>query len=102
MTEYDNTNRGTLGKNDRKEQPSHADYRGKLNVEGREYWLNAWIKEGPNGKFFSLSVKPKDDQPKDMNSKARNSYTPGGKVVREDPISTGRGRNEDMNDDIPF
>lgn len=60
---YDNTNSGALFKNDRKEQPTHADYRGSINIEGREYWLNAWIKPvkaDPSKRFMSLSVKPKD------------------------------------------
>ena len=59
---YDNTNRGTLNKNDRKEKPTHADYRGQINISGTDYWLDAWIKDGPKGKFMSLSVKPKEDR----------------------------------------
>ena len=62
MTQFDPTNRGTLFKNDRKESDSHADYRGTINVNGEEFWLNAWIKDGKNGKFMSLSVKPKEQQ----------------------------------------
>jgi hypothetical protein len=57
---YDNTNRGTLGRNKRKEQDSHPDYSGKINVDGRDYWLSGWLKESNGEKFFSLSVKPKD------------------------------------------
>lgn len=59
---YDNTNSGALFKNDRKEQPTHADYRGQININGVEYWLNAWIKpvkSDPSKRFMSLSVKPK-------------------------------------------
>lgn len=62
MTQYDNTNRGTLFKNDRKEKDTHADYNGSINIDGKEFWLNAWIKEGKIGKFMSLSVKPKEQQ----------------------------------------
>lgn len=68
MTQYDNTNTGMLAKNDRKEKDTHPDYRGSINVEGVEYWLSGWIKEGKAGgkfegrKFFSLSLQPKDGQ----------------------------------------
>ena len=61
MTQYDNTNRGSLFKNDRKSADTHADYTGSLNVEGKEVWINAWIKESKSGtKFMSLSVRPKE------------------------------------------
>jgi len=61
MTQYDNTNRGALFRNDRKESETHADYRGSVNVDGHDYWLSAWLKTDKNGqKYFSLSVKLKD------------------------------------------
>ena len=40
----DNTNRGTLAKNEKKIEPTHADYNGQLNLEGTDYWINGWIK----------------------------------------------------------
>lgn len=61
MAEYDNTNRGVLFKNERKEKDTHANYRGNINVGGTEFWLDAWIKTGTKGKFMSLSIKPKDN-----------------------------------------
>jgi len=67
--EYDNTNRGTLGKNANKKSDSHPDYSGQLNIDGVDYWLSGWLKESKKdgSKFFSLAVKPKDSKP----SKAR-------------------------------
>lgn len=63
---YDNTNTGILRRNARKEKETHPDHTGSINVEGKEYWVSAWIKtagEGskiPGQKFFSLALKPKD------------------------------------------
>jgi len=65
MTEYDNTNRGVIFKNDRKEKPTHPDYKGNLDVGGEQFWVSAWIKKGKNGDFISFSVKAKD-APRDM------------------------------------
>ncbi len=52
-------NTGTLFKNNRKTEPNHSDYNGTMKIDGIEYWLNAWVKDGARGKFFSLSIKPK-------------------------------------------
>ena len=59
--EYDNTNRGSLFKNDRKDDAKFPDYKGSINVDGTDYWLSAWIKVSKDGnKFMSLSVKNKN------------------------------------------
>ncbi len=59
--EYENTNRGSLFKNDRKDYAKFPDYKGSVNVEGVEYWLSAWIKLSKDGqKFMSLSIKNKN------------------------------------------
>ena len=63
MTEFDNTNRGALFANDKRETDLHPTHTGSINVEGVDYWLNAWVKTSKAGrKFFSLSVKPKEPQ----------------------------------------
>lgn len=104
MTEYDNTNRGVLFKNDRKDSDKHPDYKGNINVNGVEFWLSAWIKEGQKGKFMSLSIQPKEAQ-----QQAPTSQRAAPK--RPDPISSGRQPqrqnilpdDDDMDGDrIPF
>ena len=59
MSDY--TNHGILFRNGRKQPGTkQPDWRGKLNVAGVEYELGGWVREGRNGKFISLSVKPAD------------------------------------------
>jgi hypothetical protein len=84
---YDNTNRWTLNKNDRKEKDSHPDYKGSLNVDGVDYWIDGWIKEGANGKFISGSLKRKEAR-------------------RVDPATSGFPTTDaypvGIDDDVPF
>jgi hypothetical protein len=88
MMAYDNTNRWTLNKNDRKEKDTHPDYKGSLNVNGVDYWIDGWIKDSANGKFISGSLKPKD---------ARGNGTPGAPA----PAPTA-AFDTDLDDDVPF
>lgn len=61
MNTFDNTNRGALFKNTRKETDKHPDYSGSINVGGSDFWLSGWLQTDKNGnKYFSLSVKQKD------------------------------------------
>jgi uncharacterized protein (DUF736 family) len=81
--EYDNSNRGSLFKNDRKDDAKFPDYKGSINVDGTDYWLSAWIKVSKDGaKFMSLSVK---------NKNADASLQPKKKV-----------KQEEFEDDVPF
>lgn len=60
--EYDNTNRGALFKNSEPKTDKSPEYTGSINVDGKEFYLNGWVKDGKKGKFFSLSVKPKEQK----------------------------------------
>jgi uncharacterized protein (DUF736 family) len=82
---YDNRDRGALFKNDRKDGDKSPDYKGSLNFNGTECWLNAWIKTSKDGvKYMALSVKPKLDKP-------------------AKPERTYEQRRDDFHDDeIPF
>lgn len=62
---YDNTNSVIIYKNDRRRDEKDAEYTGTVNVDGREFWINLWVKEGKPGtklagkKFFSGKVRAK-------------------------------------------
>jgi hypothetical protein len=91
MTEYDNTNRGSIWKNEKKEKDTHPDFTGSLNVGGVEYWVSAWKRRedaSPKAPALSFSVKPKDEQ----------------QPQRQPPNKTraGASSNHDMDDEIPF
>lgn len=65
MSEYDNTNRGAIWKNEDKEDDRHPDFKGSLNVNGEEFWVSAWRrKEGASLKAPALSfqIKPKEEK----------------------------------------
>ena len=57
-------NAGALSRNKDKSEPdanpAWPDYKGSVRIEGRDYWLAGWIKDGTHGKFLSLAVKPKE------------------------------------------
>ena len=56
-------NSGTIFRNNRKEKDTHPDHTGTALIDGREYWISAWVKESQKGgKFFSLAFKPKEER----------------------------------------
>lgn len=92
---YDNTNTGILARNDRKEKDTHPDFSGSINIDGVEYWLSGWTREGKPGsklegkRYFSLAVKPKE------------AAAPAPAQRRPPPGRSG-GMREDPDGDIPF
>ena len=86
MTEqYDDTNRGVLFKNDRKETERQPDYTGKINVKGTEQRLAGWIRQSKAGKSF-LSISVSDPMPED----------------RHDAAPEAKPTTDDLNDEVPF
>jgi hypothetical protein len=87
--EYDNTNRGSIWKNDKKETDSHPDFTGSLNVNGVEFWVSAWKRKpdaNEKAPALSFTVKPKEESGKKPSS----------------TTSSKAGSSDDFEDDIPF
>lgn len=108
---YDNTNKGTIAKNARKEQDTHPDIAGSLNVDGIDYWINGWLKK--NGKdgsaFYSLSVKPKEARRDADTRQQTHAVAPHPRRAAPDDRPTSYDRDDartgfarDLDDDLPF
>jgi len=48
MSNYDNTNSGVLFTNDKKGNEKAPEYKGKINIGGKDYDLAGWKKQGKN------------------------------------------------------
>jgi hypothetical protein len=97
MPQYDNTNRGVLFRNQRKQSGDNKpDYTGKLDVNGEEVFISGWVKEVKNGerageKFLSLAIQNK--------SQTNPPRAKPNKPAAENPIGDQQGFKDD---DIPF
>jgi hypothetical protein len=72
---------GSLFKNEKKTEEKHPQMQGSCLIDGVEYYVSAWTKEGTKGRFQSLAFKRKDAKPD----------------AKPAPASI-----EQMDDDIPF
>ena len=84
MDNYD-INRGVLFKNNRKEKETQPTHTGSINIEGKEYYLSAWVNESKSGnRYFSISAKAKGQS-------ADHQPSPQEEVVVDE-----------LNDEVPF
>ena len=89
---YDNRNKGSIWKNEKKEKDTHPDFTGTINVEGTEFWISAWKrKEGASPKSPALSFQVKRKEvPEQVKQAVRRS---------EDQPEPPKN---DFSDDIPW
>ena len=109
MAEYDDTNRGVLFPNDRKQKSSHPDFKGNCTVktpdgELIELWVSGWEKEGRKGPFLSLSFQLKEDKEEQEERPVKKSGGLFGKKAapQEETPKAKKPIEEDLDDSIPF
>ena len=84
---YENNNRGSVWRNERKEKDTHPDFTGQAKIDGVEFWVSAWKRKPdakPNAPALSFSVKPKEERQQEP---------------QHQPEQPAGG---DFDDDIPF
>ena len=70
-----NDNRGSIKKNKRKELDKHPDYRGSATIEGKQYYIAAWIKQKDGESFLSMNYQIKEEQAsKPQQAKSKSTY----------------------------
>lgn len=74
---YIDAGRGTLNRADNRNSEKSPEYYGKLEIDGTEYRLAAWVKENPKDgrKFFSIaaSIEQEESAPAEQQGNALNS-----------------------------
>jgi len=75
MSNYDNTNKGALFTNDQKGNEKAPNYKGKLNVNGKEYEIAGWVRQGKSGSFLSLTVAEPFKKANTSDNKSEIRYT---------------------------
>jgi len=85
MSNYDNTNRGAIFKNENK-QGSQPDYKGKINVDGKDKQISMWVTTSKEGKkFFSVQIS-EPYQPQQQAAQAPQAPQPTGDANWEDEM----------------
>jgi len=87
--EYDNENRGSIWKNEKKETEKHPDFTGSLNVNGQEFWVSAWKRrpdQSDKAPALSFSIKAKE----------------GATTQNAKQVPQNNGTGFDDGDSIPF
>lgn len=105
-------NSGTLGRNQRKQQPNHPDMAGSLSVQCphcqalTDYWLNGWLKESQQGgSFISVSVRvkqPRGEQRKPATQATADILGALGLGVQPPARGSSGPAKPEPDDDIPF
>ena len=93
---YDNTNRGSIWKNEKRPGKKDPDYRIEFNLDGQDFKVAIWKRAedaNPAAPPWSFKI----DRPQQSITEQALA-----KVRRPDQITSGRSLHDEIDDDIPF
>lgn len=94
--QYDNNLSGVLFKNDKDGNEKRPDYKGSAEIEGVQYWVSAWIRDGAKGKFMSMKYEAKEKQQSQQSQAPKPAPAPNFDSLDDDipfaPIGMQEGR----------
>ena len=88
MSNYDNSNRGSIWKNEDRKSETHPQFKGSAEVGGVEYWVSGWLRKAggnPMAPAMSFSFTAKEVQ-----------------ATKSQPTAAPVDNNFDADGDIPF
>lgn len=104
--QYDNNMSGALFINNRRQSDRSPDFTGSCEINGQEFWVNGWNKQGKTGQFMSLSFKPKESngqhQPAQGFPQAQGGFPQQSAQPQAVPQQAAPQGGLPPGDDIPF
>lgn len=107
MNNFDNTNRGALWTNEKRQNDKQPALRGDLNVNGVEYWVSAWpatkqqLAENPKRPRLSFQIESKADALARQQG-VHNTGMANAQAQLEQPSQPQPVNEDSWDDDIPF
>ena len=66
MNQYDNSNKGGIWKNDKRDSDTQPHFKGNAEVGGVQYWVSGWLRNpdgNPQAPSMKFSFTAKENQP---------------------------------------
>jgi hypothetical protein len=102
MSQFDNSNKGGIWKNDKRESETHPHFKGNAEVGGIDYWVSGWLrnKDGnPNAPAMKFSFTAKETQAHRQPPQQSTQMAQAKEAVM---AGMDKGPHDAFDDDIPF
>jgi hypothetical protein len=94
-------NSGSFFINNRKSNASQPDFNGSVIVDGKDYYISIWSKEGKTGEFWSCAFTPKNKSGDQRATAPQKTSSLSKKPMAKAPLKDEDLDNE-IDDEIPF